>query len=71
MFLAGLAGIVGPMSLLTSFYGMNVQELVPGTVTTLFDFWQLGIPILLITGVSVGFVVLWMMTDPSSSKERR
>lgn len=68
MFLAGLAGIVGPMSLLTSFYGMNVQELVPGTATTLFDFWEVGIPILLVTGVSVGFITLWMMTDISKAQ---
>ena len=70
MFLAVLAGIVGPMSLLTSFYGMNVQELVPGTTTTLFEFWQIGIPVLLITSVSVAFVTLWMITDAKKAPER-
>lgn len=63
MFLAGLAGIVAPLSLLTGYYGMNVREFVPGTSRTLFDFWQIGLPILLITGVSMAFIALWTMTN--------
>lgn len=63
MYLAGLAGIVAPMSLLTGYYGMNVQELVPGTNGTLFDFWQIGTPILLLTASCVSVVTIWMMTE--------
>ena len=62
MFLAGLAGIVAPMSLLTGFYGMNVKELTQGATGTLFEFWEIGIPVLLVTGICVAFIGLWMMT---------
>lgn len=50
------------MSLLTSFYGMNIQELTPGATGTLFEFWEIGIPVLLVTAICVAFVLLWMMT---------
>ncbi|KAF6220521.1 hypothetical protein HO133_002954 [Letharia lupina] len=62
VFLAGLAGIVAPMSLLTGFYGMNVKELTQGATGTLFEFWEIGIPVLLVTAVCVAFILLWMMT---------
>ena len=62
IFLAGLAGIVAPMSLLTSFYGMNVKELTQGATGTLFGFWEIGIPVLLITAIAVAFIILWMLT---------
>lgn len=62
MFLAILAGIVAPMSLLTGYYGMNVKELTQGANGTLFDFWEIGIPVLLVTAICVAFIVLWMMT---------
>lgn len=55
------------MSLLTGFYGMNVKELIQGATGTLFEFWEIGIPVLLVTAVSVAFSVLWMMTG---SKDR-
>lgn len=68
MYLAGLAGIVAPMSLLTGYYGMNVQELVPGTNGTLFEFWQIGAPILLFTASGVSVATIWILTD---SQRRR
>ena len=67
MFLAGLAGVVGPMSLLTGYYGMNVQELSPDTTGSLFGFWQIGIPILLITSISVIIVGIWALTVPKKA----
>lgn len=67
MFLAGLAGVVAPLSLLTSFYGMNVKELTEGATGTLFGFWEVGIPLLLVTAISVAFVILWMMTGSKDS----
>lgn len=62
MFLAGLAGIVAPMSLLTGFFGMNIKELSPGANGTLFEFWEIGIPVLLVTAIGVAFIIVWMMT---------
>lgn len=70
MFLAGLAGIVAPISLLTGFYGMNVKELTQGATGTLFGFWEIGIPVLLVTAICVAFVVLWMMTGSNATRER-
>ena len=62
MFLAGLAGIVAPMSLLTGYYGMNVQELSPQATGTLFGFWQVGVPVMLITSICVAFIAIWVLT---------
>ena len=70
IFLAGLAGIVAPMSLLTGFYGMNVKELSQGATATLFEFWEVGIPVLLITAISVAFIVLWMLTGSKASSKK-
>ena len=53
---------MAPMSLLTGFYGMNVKELTQGATGTLFDFWEIGIPVLLITAIAVAFIMLWMLT---------
>ena len=50
------------MSLLTGYYGMNVQELTQGATGTLFDFWQIGIPVLLVTAIAIAFIMLWMLT---------
>lgn len=59
---AGLASVVTPLGLLTSYYGMNVAEFVPGTTLTLFDFWSVGIPFVLVTAVPLLFVCVWMFT---------
>ena len=67
VFLAALAGLVAPMSLLTGFYGMNVKELTQGATGTLFGFWEIGIPVLLVTAVSVAFIVLWMITGSETT----
>ena len=50
------------MSLLTGFYGMNVKELTQGATGTLFDFWQIGIPVLFVTAIAVALIILWMST---------
>ena len=71
VFLAALAGIVAPMSLLTGFYGMNVKELTEGATGTLFGFWEIGIPVLLLTAVSVAFSVLWMMTGSEATSSKK
>ena len=62
MFLAAVAGVVAPTSLLTSFYGMNVQELTPGATASLFDFWQIAVPIVLATGICFAFIGIWSAT---------
>jgi len=40
---------------------MNVQELTSQANGTLFDFWQIGIPVLLVTSVCVLFIALSTM----------
>ncbi|KAJ9646488.1 hypothetical protein H2199_002537 [Coniosporium tulheliwenetii] len=61
--IAGIAAIVTPLSLLTSFFGMNVVEFSPDASATLFDFWQIGVPVLLATAVGFSFLSLWLLTD--------
>ena len=55
------------MSLLTGFYGMNVKEFTQGATGTLFDFWAIGLPVLLVTAICVAFIFLWMMTGSGAS----
>ena len=64
MFIAGVAGVVAPLSLLTSFYGMNVKEFNGGSVS-LFQFWRIGLPMLLFPTVFLGFFAVWMSTNTS------
>ena len=71
MFLAALAGIVAPLSLLTGFYGMNVQELVPGTSGTLFGFWRIGISVLLLTTSCIASTAIWMTNKSRLSPRTR
>lgn len=63
--LTGLAGIVTPVNILTSFYGMNVQEFSPGAAVGLDQFWQVGLPVLLACAVAMGVLVVWMGTSSS------
>ena len=58
------------MSLLTGFYGMNVKELTQGANGTLFDFWEIGIPLLLATAVFVAYIVLWMITGSRDTSKK-
>lgn len=58
------------MSLLTSFYGMNVKELTQGATETLFDFWEIGVPVLLVTAIVVAYIVLWMITGSKDTSEK-
>lgn len=44
--LAGTTFVSTPFAMITGYYGMNVQELVDGGVTTLFEFWQAVLPVL-------------------------
>lgn len=62
MVIAAVAGVVSPLGLLTSFYGMNVREFTVGANITLFEFWEVGIPVALVTGVCFVFLVVWMRT---------
>ncbi|KAJ9668396.1 hypothetical protein H2201_001444 [Coniosporium apollinis] len=61
--IAGIAAIVTPLSLLTSFFGMNVVEFSSDASATLFDFWQIGVPVLLATAVGFSFLSVWLLTD--------
>lgn len=58
------------MSLLTSFYGMNVKELTQGATGTLFDFWEIGVPVILVTAILVAYIVLWMITGSKDTSEK-
>jgi Mg2+ and Co2+ transporter CorA len=67
MVIAAIAGVVAPLGLVTSFYGMNVQEFTSGATVSLFEFWEVGIPLALITGVFAVFLLLWMKTSSVKS----
>lgn len=58
-----IASVVSPMGLLTSFYGMNVEEFAPGAGASLFQFWQIGMPLLLLSLVTSAFVAVWLSTN--------
>jgi Mg2+ and Co2+ transporter CorA len=62
MVIAAIACVVSPLGLLTSFYGMNVREFTDGGNVGLFEFWEMGMPVALVTGVSFVFLVVWMRT---------
>ncbi len=62
--LAGVSGLISPLALLTSYYGMNVQELVEGAPVSLFDFWQVAMPTLLVCFAGLAFVMLRTMSTP-------
>ena len=70
MVIAGIAGIVSPLGLLTSFYGMNVQEFTSGASVSLFEVWKIGLPLLLATIVCFVFVGIWTMTGPATKRAR-
>lgn len=55
LILTGLSCVVTPLSLLTSYYGMNVGEFVEGASLTLFGFWQIALPM---ATLSLGALVL-------------
>ncbi|KAF2180473.1 hypothetical protein K469DRAFT_271607 [Zopfia rhizophila CBS 207.26] len=62
--LAAITGIVSPLSLITSFYGMNVKEFTPEAVATLYGFWTVGLPVLLFSLVLGVFLGLWLFAEP-------
>ena len=65
MLIAVITGVIAPLSLLTSFYGMNVQEFSSGATATLFDFWEVGFPVTLLTAVGLVFLTVWVKTSLS------
>lgn len=44
LILTGMSCIITPLSLLTSYYGMNVGDFVEGATLTLFGFWEIALP---------------------------
>ena len=62
MALAGITCVMSPISLLTGFYGMNVVEFSNGGQVTLYDFWQMGMPVLLFSVVCMAFLGIWLIT---------
>jgi Mg2+ and Co2+ transporter CorA len=63
--LAGVSALTSPFALLTGYYGMNVQELVPGGGGTLLNFWQVALPVLLVCIVGIGYVILRLWSTPA------
>lgn len=60
---AAVASVLAPLGFLTSYFGMNVAEFVPGTSLKLFDFWTLGVPLALATAIPTVLVFVWMFTN--------
>lgn len=67
MTVATISAIVGPLSLLTGYYGMNVKEFVPGTELGLIDVWQVGMPVAVVTLICVAIIGLWLVTSYRSA----
>ncbi|KAF2436224.1 hypothetical protein EJ08DRAFT_231807 [Tothia fuscella] len=59
---AVITGFVAPLSLITGYYGMNVKEFTPEADLSLFDVWQIGTPIILVSVVGVTVLGLWILT---------
>lgn len=66
--IAGVAGIVSPLSLLTSFYGMNVQEFTSGASISLFDVSKIGLPLFVATFICFVFTAMWVMINPAKTR---
>lgn len=63
MVVAVIASIISPLSLLTSFYGMNVQEFTSDASIHLPDVWEVAIPILVVIMVCTAITMVWMTTN--------
>ncbi|KAB5575270.1 hypothetical protein GE09DRAFT_590058 [Coniochaeta sp. 2T2.1] len=62
---AALAGLTSPLALIIGFFGMNVQEFTEGASKTLFDFWQVALPIMV---ASVGGLSIILIRSISGTK---
>jgi Mg2+ and Co2+ transporter CorA len=56
--LAGVWSLISPLALLTGYYGMDFQKLVPAAGDTLLNSWQVAMPVLLVCTVGLGYVIL-------------
>jgi Mg2+ and Co2+ transporter CorA len=59
---AMISAVVGPMSLITSYYGMNVHEFVPNTTLSLVDVWEIGMPVVIAAALFAVMTGLWVVT---------
>ena len=64
--MAMISAVVGPLTLITGYYGMNVQEFVPDTTLTLVDVWEVGMPATAATIVFAVMTGLWIVTGYKS-----
>ncbi|MCJ1341379.1 hypothetical protein MMC09_006675 [Bachmanniomyces sp. S44760] len=71
MIVAGISCVVSPLSLLTSFYGMNVREFTSGANINLYDFWKGGVPVTLAMVVSFGLLAMWLFKGGPTPLLRR
>ena len=62
MVVAGITCVVSPLSLLTSFYGMNVEEFTSDSKISLFNFWKGGLPVVLATVIPFTLLIVWLTT---------
>lgn len=54
--LAAISGLTSPLAVVTSYYGMNVRELTDGSSSSLFDFWSVAIPVIVVSLVVLGIM---------------
>lgn len=54
--LAAMSGLTSPLAVVTGYYGMNVHELTDDGNSTLFDFWSVAIPVIVISLVALGLM---------------
>ena len=64
IFLGGVSSLLSPFALLTSYFGMNVSEFVgqEGGLSTLYEFWKVGMPLVVVAGMGMGYLCLRLLT---------
>lgn len=61
LMIASITAVVSPLSLVTSYFGMNVPEFADGSHGSLYAFWSVATPMLLILGLFVLFSSVWFL----------
>lgn len=63
LLIAVIAVVLAPFNLLVSYYGLNVEEFSTDAKLSLYSFWRFGMPLVLLTLVTICFIGVWLWTN--------
>ena len=63
IFLGAVSSLLSPVALLTSYFGMNMEEFVgeTGGSLSLYEFWKWGLPLTIMAAVGMGYLGLRLL----------